>query len=263
MCAGQVKSILDIGKTLEYLETQGVCVATLSPDEGAEFPAFFTRSSGFRSPYRVADPAQAARLIHHGLDGGGMLIAVPIPADQEADGRLIEEAIQSALARLGEGVSGKEVTPFLLAEVNRLTSGASLKASKSSDRFLREKKCCWPVSQSFFFPFLPRHGPDPAQRSSGRFYRSPAGSNPQRINNVSPRFPPIKFFFFPFALPFKANGWLVEIDDFPIHLLPELSIEICYIWMCPPCGSYIHSGSIFQIPGEGSFHFMQEFNAAR
>ena len=131
-----MKSILDIGKTLEYLETQGVCVATLSADEDRpDFPAFFTRSSGFLSPHRVKDPSEAASLIHETLSfslGNGLLIAVPIPEAHQADGRAIEDAIQTALRTAEKKrIRGKDVTPFILSEVNRLTSGASLAASTS------------------------------------------------------------------------------------------------------------------------------------
>lgn len=130
--SSQVKSILDIGKTLEYLETQGVCVATLGETDA--FPAFFTASSGFRAPYRVGSAREAAELIREGLAlglGSGTLIAVPIPESSQADGQIIEEAIRSALASAERSaVRGKDVTPFLLSEVNRITGGASLAASK-------------------------------------------------------------------------------------------------------------------------------------
>ena len=123
---------MDIGKTLEYLETQGVCVATLGARN--EFPAFFTPSSGFRSPYRLESTSEAASLIHHCLTfntGSGLLIAVPIPESSQADGEAIERAIQSALTLADEqGIQGRDVTPFVLAQVNRLTAGASLAASK-------------------------------------------------------------------------------------------------------------------------------------
>ena len=94
-----VKSILDIGKTLEYLETEGVAVASYG--ETKDFPAFFTRNSGFKSPYNTSSPVQAARLIDASLRlnlGSGVLIGVPIPEAYEAEGSLIEEAIQKAVA---------------------------------------------------------------------------------------------------------------------------------------------------------------------
>ena len=107
-------------------------MATLGPR--ADFPAFFTPSSGFRSPYRLETTEEAARLIHHNLHfktGSGLLIAVPIPESNQADGQAIERAIQTALTLADEeNVRGKDVTPFVLSQVNRLTSGASLVASK-------------------------------------------------------------------------------------------------------------------------------------
>lgn len=128
----QVKSILDIGKTLEYLETQGVCVASFGPTK--DFPAFFTPLSGFQAPYCVKTTEETARLIHHNLSfnmGSGLLIAVPIPESSQADGQTIERAIQTALTLADDQrVRGRDVTPFVLSQVNRLTSGASLAASK-------------------------------------------------------------------------------------------------------------------------------------
>ncbi|OWF38530.1 pseudouridine-metabolizing bifunctional protein C1861.05-like [Mizuhopecten yessoensis] len=126
-----VKSILDIARTLEFLETQGVCVASYGPSR--DFPAFFSPRSGFLAPYNVEDPSRAARLIdaHHrlGLESG-VLIAVPIPEDQAGQGKLLEDAIQIAVAKASEaGISGKEVTPFILQQVNEITKGASLVAN--------------------------------------------------------------------------------------------------------------------------------------
>lgn len=111
-------------------------MATFSPsEEKPEFPAFFTRSSGFPSPLRLRNVAEAASLIHHSLAfsvGSGLLIAVPIPLASQADGQIIEEAIQLALRSAEEaGIRGKDVTPFILSEVNRRTSGASLTSSMS------------------------------------------------------------------------------------------------------------------------------------
>lgn len=123
-----VKSILDIEKTLEYLETQGVCVATLGARR--DFPAFFTPTSGFQAPYHVDNPTEAARLIHHNCtfnSGSGLLIAVPIPDEYQADGQVIETAIQEALVEASRrNIRGKDVTPFVLSQVNELTKGASL-----------------------------------------------------------------------------------------------------------------------------------------
>jgi pseudouridine-5'-phosphate glycosidase/pseudouridine kinase len=130
VCAG-AKSILDIGRTLEVLETQGVCVMTFGED--IEFPAFFTRSSGYQSPYRVADIEDCAQLINQSLDftsGSGVLVSVPIPESAAAIGSEIEAAIQKAVqeAELAH-VRGRDVTPFILSRVNDVTEGKSLQAN--------------------------------------------------------------------------------------------------------------------------------------
>ncbi|XP_061825333.2 uncharacterized protein [Nerophis lumbriciformis] len=126
-----VKSILDIGRTLEYLETQGVCVATYGPSK--EFPAFFSPSSGFTSPYQVCNPDKAAELIESALSLGvqsGVLIAVPIPEEHAAAGQQIEEAIQTALEETSaKSIRGRDVTPYILQRVNELTKGKSLHAN--------------------------------------------------------------------------------------------------------------------------------------
>ncbi|NXO01812.1 YOW5 protein, partial [Rhinopomastus cyanomelas] len=123
-----VKSILDIGRTLEYLETQGVCVAAFG--ESREFPAFFSRWSGFQAPYHVRDEEEAAELIATALGLGlssGVLLAVPCPQERAASGQVIEEAIQQALREArSKGITGKEVTPFMLQKLNELTDGKSL-----------------------------------------------------------------------------------------------------------------------------------------
>ncbi|KAM6293673.1 uncharacterized protein LJ264_016843 [Porphyrio hochstetteri] len=123
-----VKSILDIGRTLEYLETQGVCVAAFG--ESREFPAFFSRQSGFQAPYHVRDEEEAAELIASMLGLGlrsGVLIAVPCPQERAASGQVIEEAIQQALGEArSKGITGKELTPFMLQKISELTDGKSL-----------------------------------------------------------------------------------------------------------------------------------------
>ena len=125
VCAG-VKSILDIGLTLEYLETQGVAVATIG---SAVFPSFFTVNSGFASPTTLADPAAAAAQLHAAAQLGlqsGTLFALPNPSPPE-DEEALEAAVATALAECeSAGVSGKDVTPFLLARVTELTGGDSL-----------------------------------------------------------------------------------------------------------------------------------------
>ncbi|XP_067292690.1 uncharacterized protein zgc:136858 [Pseudorasbora parva] len=126
-----VKSILDIGRTLELLETQGVCVATYG--DSKSFPAFFTQQSGFTSPYHVSSPQEAADLIASTLSLGlqsGILLAVPIPEEHAAAGQQIEHAIQTAVTEAGsKGVTGRDVTPFILQRVSELTKGKSLKAN--------------------------------------------------------------------------------------------------------------------------------------
>uniref|UniRef100_UPI00398ED3BA uncharacterized protein isoform X2 n=1 Tax=Pristiophorus japonicus TaxID=55135 RepID=UPI00398ED3BA len=123
-----VKSILDIGRTLEYLETHGVCVATFGKTR--DFPAFFTPKSGFQSPYNVTDEEEAAQLIANAQKFGqdsGVLIAVPVPEEQAASSLLIEDAIQQAVAEARDnGILGKDVTPFILDRIYKLTQGISL-----------------------------------------------------------------------------------------------------------------------------------------
>eukprot|EP00105_Crassostrea_gigas_P002134 XP_011414561.1 PREDICTED: pseudouridine-metabolizing bifunctional protein C1861.05 [Crassostrea gigas] len=127
-----VKSILDIRKTLEYLETEGVAVATYGTSQ--EFPAFFTPHSGFKVPYNVTNPTQAAHFIeaHRAMNlHSGILIGVPIPESEGASaGETIQQAIESALLQAKEqNISGKDVTPFILDRVNAITGGASLQAN--------------------------------------------------------------------------------------------------------------------------------------
>ncbi|XP_075742388.1 pseudouridine-5'-phosphate glycosidase isoform X4 [Rhipicephalus microplus] len=126
-----IKSILDIGRTLEVLETEGVCVATFG--ESQEFPAFFAIRSGHRAPWRVADATEAASLIESRnalhLDSG-VLIAVPIPKEFEADGQAIEEVIQLAVREAeAADLTGNAVTPFILQKLTERTAGATLRAN--------------------------------------------------------------------------------------------------------------------------------------
>ena len=126
-----VKSILDIGLTLEYLETQGVCVAAFSKSKS--FPAFYTPSGGYKAPYNVTNYEEAAGLVLSGKQLGlssGILIGVPIPESQAAQGEMIEEAIKIAVeeARV-KNITGRDVTPYILARLNDLTGGESLKAN--------------------------------------------------------------------------------------------------------------------------------------
>jgi len=129
VCAG-AKSILDLPKTLEYLETKGVPVIGFGT---GEFPAFYTSRSGLRLEDRADSPAQIARLLKAkwalGL-GGGVVIANPVPQAYSMDPAEIGAAIETALeAAAVAGVKGKEVTPFLLAKVKELTGGESLEAN--------------------------------------------------------------------------------------------------------------------------------------
>jgi pseudouridine-5'-phosphate glycosidase len=129
VCAG-AKSILDLPKTLEYLETKGVPVIGFGTDE---FPAFYTSRSGLRLEERADSPAQVARVLAAkwgmGL-GGGVVVANPVPAAHSMDAAAIGAAIEAALeAAARAGVKGKDVTPFLLAQVKELTGGESLESN--------------------------------------------------------------------------------------------------------------------------------------
>ncbi|XP_068629162.1 uncharacterized protein [Battus philenor] len=127
VCSG-VKSILDIGRTLEYLETQGVLVCAFGGSE--DFPAFYTARSGHRAPHRATDAAHAARLLQSSRQlrlQSGILVAVPIPQEYAMDENVIEGAIQKSLMEAKKkGIHGKEVTPYILAAVSDATGGASL-----------------------------------------------------------------------------------------------------------------------------------------
>lgn len=129
VCAG-AKSILDLGLTLEYLETKGVPVIGYGTDE---LPAFYTRSSGFGVDYRVDTPAQLAEMFKAQQElgmKGGMLVTNPIPEQYAMDKAVIDAAIEQAVAESKEqGIHGKETTPFLLARVVELTGGDSLESN--------------------------------------------------------------------------------------------------------------------------------------
>jgi pseudouridine-5'-phosphate glycosidase len=129
VCAGP-KSILDIGLTLEYLETHGVPVIGFKTDE---LPAFYSRKSGFKVDYRVNTVEELAKAIKTkwdlGLDGG-LVIGNPIPKEYEIDYEVINEAIEEAVKEAEAiGVKGKEITPFLLSKIKDITKGKSLKAN--------------------------------------------------------------------------------------------------------------------------------------
>ncbi|KAI9298628.1 erwinia chrysanthemi IndA protein-like protein-like protein [Neoconidiobolus thromboides FSU 785] len=132
ICAG-AKSILDIGSTLEYLETQGVAVATLG--ETDYFPAFFTPTSPYKSPIHLKKIEQATNLIDSHLKLGlqsGIVIGVPIPPEFSKAGDEIQSAINMAVEEsVAQNIEGKHVTPFLLKRVNELTKGKSLSSNIS------------------------------------------------------------------------------------------------------------------------------------
>ncbi len=129
VCAG-AKSILDLGLTLEYLETHGVPVMGYGTEE---LPAFYTRKSGFGVDYRVDTPAELAAMFRAQRELGfknGMLVTNPIPEEYAMDKSIIDAAIEQALKEsVEQGIKGKETTPFLLARVVELTGGDSLESN--------------------------------------------------------------------------------------------------------------------------------------
>lgn len=126
ICAG-AKSILDLGLTLEYLETKGVTVIGYGTDE---LPAFYTRKSGFGVDYRLDTPEELAKAFHVKRElglRGGMLVTNPIPEEYSMDATTINRAIDDAVAEAKtQGIHGKATTPFLLAKIKDLTGGDSL-----------------------------------------------------------------------------------------------------------------------------------------
>ena len=126
VCAG-AKSILDLGLTLEYLETHGVPVMGYGTEE---LPAFYTRRSGFKVDYRVDSPAELARIFSVQQElgfHGGMLVTNPIPEEFSMDPEVINKAINDAVGEANaKGIHGKEITPFLLDRIQQLTGGDSL-----------------------------------------------------------------------------------------------------------------------------------------
>ena len=129
VCAG-AKSILDLGLTLEYLETKGVPVIGYGTNE---LPAFYTRKSGFGVDYELDTPEELAAAFHAERELGmknGMLVTNPIPEKYSMDHKVIDKAIEQALAEAkAQGIHGKETTPFLLAKVKDLTGGDSLESN--------------------------------------------------------------------------------------------------------------------------------------
>ena len=129
ICAG-AKSILDLGLTLEYLETKGVPVLGYGTDE---LPAFYTRHSGFKVDYRIDTPEELAAAFKAKMDmglKGGILVTNPIPEEYSMPADVINKAIDTAIAEsVKAGIHGKETTPFLLAKVKELTGGESLESN--------------------------------------------------------------------------------------------------------------------------------------
>lgn len=126
ICAG-AKSILDLGLTLEYLETKGVPVIGYGTEE---LPAFYTRRSGFKVDYRIDTPEELAAAFRAKLEmglKGGMLVTNPIPEEYSMDPQRINAAIDQAIIECNQkGIKGKDTTPFLLARIKDITGGDSL-----------------------------------------------------------------------------------------------------------------------------------------
>ena len=129
VCAG-AKQILDIGRTLEYLETMGVPVIG---NQTADFPAFFCRKSGFGVDYAAQSEAEIASIIHAQRGIGftaGILVGNPVPEEYALDHEYMERIITAALQAADEAdVHGKNITPFLLAKVKELTGGESFETN--------------------------------------------------------------------------------------------------------------------------------------
>jgi pseudouridine-5'-phosphate glycosidase len=129
VCAG-AKSILDLGLTLEYLETHGVPVIGYKT---SEFPAFFTRKSGLEVDARLDGPKAIAEVMHTKWDmglGGGLVVANPIPEEAALPKKWIDAVIDQAVSEAsGRGITGKDITPFLLSRIEQLSKGKSLKAN--------------------------------------------------------------------------------------------------------------------------------------
>ena len=129
ICAG-AKSILDLGLTLEYLETKGVPVIGYQTEE---LPAFYTRTSGFKVDYRMDTPKEIADAFRVKLEmglAGGMLVTNPIPEEYSMDPEYISKNIADAIEEANKlGIKGKETTPFLLDKIQKLTGGDSLKSN--------------------------------------------------------------------------------------------------------------------------------------
>lgn len=129
VCSG-AKSILDLPRTREQLETYGVPIIGYGTDE---LPAFYSRSSGLKVDARADTPEEAVKIIHAkrklGLEGG-VLVAVPVPKEAELPRQVAEQAVEEALERAEkQGIEGQALTPFLLNQIARITEGRSLTAN--------------------------------------------------------------------------------------------------------------------------------------
>lgn len=154
VCAG-AKSILDLPKTLEMLETRGVPVLGFGTDE---FPAFYSRRSGLPVSHRCDNVVEVAAILRTkwalGLEGG-VLLANPIPAADELDANLMEAAVTQALADAeARGIKGKDITPYLLAALERLTAGRSLTANMALIR--HNARLAAAVATAFAAPARPK-----------------------------------------------------------------------------------------------------------
>ena len=129
VCAG-AKSILDLGLTLEYLETKGV---TVFGYQSEELPAFYTRKSGFKVDYRMDTPKELADVYKAKEDlglRGGMLVTNPIPEEYSMDPDMINKSIDEAIEEANRlGIKGKDTTPYLLDKIQKITGGSSLAAN--------------------------------------------------------------------------------------------------------------------------------------
>lgn len=133
VCSGP-KSILDIPKTIEYLETKGCHVSTYSPSGSpTNIPGFFVTDSGVKSPFTFGGPLDAAKVVESGLDFGlnsGYVFCVPVPESMALDPKVAHDAIEFALLEADkQGITGKESTPFLLKKVWEATGGISVKTN--------------------------------------------------------------------------------------------------------------------------------------
>ena len=129
VCAG-AKAILDIGLTLEYLETKGVPVIGYKT---LDLPAFYSTKSGFKVDYRIDSAADIAQILKTKWDlsiDGGVLVTIPIPQEFELTLDIMNKAINEAITQAdSENIIGKDITPYLLSKVNELTHGESLEAN--------------------------------------------------------------------------------------------------------------------------------------